>query len=281
MKVLYKILAIIPLNKITATKKMQKTELQTFPNPMFRDLCLLEFAEDHLNPDEFIFFFYTWDKLSVSLGRSQRKSQYLIQECILKDTPVTIRPSGGKAVIHDGDICFTFIARQSHKHFGGNLQESYTKVSDYILNILNEHFTQNLGWESDIEASNHTRVTTKLKSPQFQQDNEINTTGELNKSTTEQARTDNQNCFSQTTRSEGIIQHQGGNHKVLGSAQMMYASCFLQQGSILINNKNPHSKLSFDIPSMSMTEVFNSGRNLNLDNLIKALNKKSQNLFNT
>ena len=51
----------------------------------------------------------------------------------------------------------------------------------------------------------------------------------------------------------------------------MYASCFLQQGSILINNKNPRSKLSFDIPSMPMTEVFNDKKKLNLDSLIKAL----------
>ena len=255
---------------------MKKAELKTFPNPMFRDLCLLEFAEDHLNPDEFIFFFYTWNKPSVSLGRSQRKSHDLIHECVSADIPISIRPSGGKAVIHDGDICFTFIARQSHKHFGGNLQESYTKVLDYILKILNEYFTQNLGWEGKIEASNYHKTTASLH---FHQDNEINTTGELNKRTTEQARTDNQNCFSQALGSEGIIQYQGGNHKVLGSAQMMYASCFLQQGSILINNKNPRSKLSFDIQSMSMTEVLNSGGNLNLDNLIEALNKKSQNSF--
>ncbi len=243
---------------------MKKAELKTFPNPMFRDLCLLEFAEDHLNLDEFIFFFYTWDKPSVSLGRSQRKSHDLIHECVSADIPVSIRPSGGKAVIHHGDICFTFIARQSHKHFGGNLQESYTKVLDYILKILNEHFTQSLGWEGKIKASNYHKTTT-----------------ESNKKTTKQAKTDYQNCFSQALGSEGIIKYQGDSYKVLGSAQMMYASCFLQQGSILINNKNPHSKLSFDIPSMSMTEVFNSGRNLNLDNLIKALNKKSQNLFNT
>ena len=236
---------------------MIASKLKISPNPMFRDLCLLEFAEEYLNPDEFIFFFYTWDKPSVSLGRSQRKSQDLIQECILKDTPVTIRPSGGKAVIHDGDICFTFIARQSHKHFGGNLQKSYSKVLDYILKILNEYFTQSLGWEGKIEASNYHKTTT-----------------ESNKKNTKQTKTDNQNCFSQTTRSEGIIQYQGGNHKVLGSAQMMYASCFLQQGSILINNKNPRSKLSFDIPSMSMTEVFKSGGNLNLDSLTKALNEK-------
>jgi lipoate-protein ligase A len=259
--------------------KIKKTEFKTFPNPMFRDLCLLEFAEEHLEPDEFIFFFYTWDKPSVSLGRSQRKRQDLIEECISANIPVSIRPSGGKAVIHDGDICFTFIARQSHKHFGGNLQESYTEVLDYILKILNEYFTQSLGWESDIEASNHTRVTTKLKSPQFHQDNEINTTGELNKRTTEQAKANNQNCFSQTTRSEGTIKYRGDSYKVLGSAQMMYANCFLQQGSILINKKSLRSKLSFDIPSMSMTEVFSSGENLNLDSLIASLNAKSQNAF--
>jgi lipoate-protein ligase A len=251
--------------------KIKKTEFKTFHNPMFRDLCLLEFAEEHLNPDEFIFFFYTWDKTSASLGRSQRKSQDLIQECILKDTPVTIRPSGGKAVIHDGDICFTFIARQSHKHFGGNLQESYSKVLDYILKILNEYFIQNLGWKGKIEASKHHKTTASLH---FQQDNEVNTTGELNKKTTKQAKANNQNCFSQTTRSEGIIKYQGDSYKVLGSAQMMYASCFLQQGSILINKKSPRSKLSFDIPSISMTEVFNSGENLNLSSLIEILNKK-------
>lgn len=242
---------------------MTASKLKAFHNPMFRDLCLLEFAEEHLDPDEFIFFFYTWDRLSISLGRSQRKSQDLIQECILKGIPVTIRPSGGKAVIHDGDICFTFIARQSHKYFGGNLQESYSKVLDYTLKILNEHFTQSLGWEGKIETSNYHKTTT-----------------ESNKKTTKQAKTDNQNCFSQTLGSEGIIQDQGGNHKVLGSAQMMYASCFLQQGSILINKKSLSSKLSFDIQSMSMTEVFNSGGNLNLDSLIKALNEKTQNSFN-
>jgi lipoate-protein ligase A len=240
---------------------MKKAELKTFPNPMFRDLCLLEFAEDHLNLDEFIFFFYTWDKPSVSLGRSQRKSHDLIHECVSADIPVSIRPSGGKAVIHDGDICFTFIARQSHKHFGGNLQESYSKVLDYILKILNEHFTQSLGWEGKIEASKYNKDTPIA-------------------STSKPINIYKQNCFSQALGSEGIIQHQGGNHKVLGSAQMMYASCFLQQGSILINNKNPRSKLSFDIQSMSMAEVFNSGGNLNLDSLIKALNEKTQNSFN-
>jgi lipoate-protein ligase A len=240
--------------------KIKKTEFKTFPNPMFRDLCLLEFAEEHLNLDEFIFFFYTWDKPSVSLGRSQRKRQDLINECISADIPASIRPSGGKAVIHDGDICFTFIARQRHKYFGGNLQESYSKVLDYILKILNEYFIQNLGWKGKIEASKHNKDTPIA-------------------STSKPINIYKQNCFSQALGSEGIIQHQGGNHKILGSAQMMYASCFLQQGSILINKKSPHSKLSFDIPSISMTEVLNSGDNLNLDSLIEALNKKSQNSF--
>jgi lipoate-protein ligase A len=250
---------------------MITSKLKTFPNPMFRDLCLLEFAEEHLNPDEFIFFFYTWDKPSVSLGRSQRKRQDLINECVSADIPVSIRPSGGKAVIHDGDICFTFIARQSHKYFGGNLKESYTKVLDYILKILNEHLTQSLGWKGKIEASKHHKNTASLH---FQQDNEINTTGELHKRTTKQANTDNQNCFYKTIGSEGIITHQGDSYKVLGSAQMMYASCFLQQGSILINKKSPRSKLHFDIPSITMTEAFNSGENLNLSSLIEILNKE-------
>jgi lipoate-protein ligase A len=251
--------------------QIKKTEFKTFPNPMFRDLSLLEFAEEQLKSDEFIFFFYTWDKPSVSLGRSQRKRQDLINECVLADIPVSIRPSGGKAVIHDGDICFTFIARQSHKYFGGNLQESYSKVLDYILKILNEYFTQSLGWKGKIEASKHHKNTASLH---FQQDNEINTTGKLNKRTTKQANTDNQNCFYKTIGSEGIITYQGDSYKVLGSAQMMYASCFLQQGSILINKKSPSSKLHFDIPSITMTEAFNSGENLNLSSLIEILNKE-------
>jgi lipoate-protein ligase A len=264
---------------------MIASKLKISPNPMFRDLCLLEFAEEYLNPDEFIFFFYTWDKPSVSLGRSQRKSQDLIQECILKDIPVTIRPSGGKAVIHDGDICFTFIARQSHKHFGGNLQKSYSKVLDYILKILNEYFTQSLGWEGNIEAKIQ---ASKQKQKTSSEDNVTEHAQNRASKTSDQgiANTSkliniyNQNCFSQALGSEGIIKYQGDSYKVLGSAQMMYASCFLQQGSILINNKNPRSKLSFDIPSMSMTEVFKSGGNLNLDSLTKALNEKTQNSFN-
>jgi hypothetical protein len=54
----------------------------------------------------------------------------------------------------------------------------------------------------------------------------------------------------------------------------MDASCFLQQGSILINKKSPRSKLHFDIPSITMTEAFNSGENLNLSSLIEILNKE-------
>jgi lipoate-protein ligase A len=241
--------------------QIKKTEFKTYPNPMFRDLCLLEFAEEQLKSDEFIFFFYTWDKPSVSLGRSQRKRQDLINECVSSDIPVSIRPSGGKAVIHDGDICFTFIARQRHKYFGGNLQESYSKVLDYILKILKEHFTQSLGWKGKIEASKHHKDTPRA-------------------STSKPINIYKQNCFSQALGSEGIIKYQGENHKVLGSAQMMYASCFLQQGSILINNKNLHTKLSFDIQSMSMTEAFNQGRSLDINKLVEDLNKKTQNSFN-
>ena len=256
---------------------MEKTELKTFPNPMFRDLCLLEFAEEHLKSDEIIFFFYTWDEASISLGRSQRKSQDLIKECTSKDIPVTIRPSGGKAVIHDGDICFTFIAKQQHQQFGGNLKESYTKVLDYILKILNEYFTQSLGWKGKIEGSkdnqkapNHGIITEDISSKTKDHDAS---------STNKQINLYKQNCFSQSLGGEGIIKYQGKTYKVLGSAQMMYANCFLQQGSILINKKSPYSKLSFDIQSMSITEVLNSGKNLNLNSLLEALNKKTQNLF--
>lgn len=174
---------------------------------MFRDFCLLQFAEEHLSSEEFLCFFYTWEKIAISLGKRQSNSKKIIQECISERIPVCIRPSGGKAVLHDGDICFTFISKQSNKDFGGNLLESYSLVMNYVLNILNHYIKDNL--KENIQIKSQKRTKTKIEEPSF-------------------------DCFASIVGYEGFIEHNSKTHKVLGSAQIMYANSFLQQGSLQI-----------------------------------------------
>jgi len=210
------------------------------PNPMFRDFCLLQFAEEHLNSEEFLCFFYTWEQTAISLGKRQSNSKKIIHECISEGIPVCIRPSGGKAVLHGGDICFTFISKQSNKDFGGTLLESYSLVISYILKILNFH----LGTVAEIEVLRQQRDETvgerTSSRPRRRNDRSVlwvHEDHEDDENAEIEVRRQSQfDCFASSISYEGFIEYNSKNIKVLGSAQIMYANSFLQQGSLRIKS---------------------------------------------
>jgi len=201
---------------------------------MERDLELFQ-EFDNSNSSEVILFFYTWDSPAITLGKIQKQKPDVIQKASRLGLPYYVRPTGGRAVLHGGDICYTFIAPQSHKEFGGPLKLSFKKTNQFIKKIIN----QVLNYEI-LDATYNT------PNPSY-------------------------NCFSSTVTNEGIIYSENKLHKIIGSAQAMARRSFIQQGSIQLNNLNIDS--DFFIENKSLGQI--TGINYDLKNLSELLNEIS------
>jgi lipoate-protein ligase A len=207
---------------------------------MERDIGLFQ-EFDNSNSSEVILFFYTWDTPAITLGKIQKQKPDVIQKASRLSLPYYVRPTGGRAVLHGGDICYTFIAPQSHKEFGGPLKSSFKKTNQFIKKIIN----QVLNYEI-LDATYNT------PNPSY-------------------------NCFSSTVTNEGIIYSENKLHKIIGSAQAMARRSFIQQGSIQLNNLNIDS--DFFIENKSLGQI--TGINYDLKNLSELLNEISSKYFNT
>ncbi|MBE9222104.1 lipoate--protein ligase family protein [Cyanobacterium stanieri LEGE 03274] len=80
--------------------------------------------------------FYTWNQPTISLGFSQRKKYPPHWDNLQwqgKLIDIVKRPSGGRAVLHQGDLTYAVITSQ----FEGNLDEVYRQISQFLI----------LGWQ--------------------------------------------------------------------------------------------------------------------------------------
>ncbi|MEK7434023.1 MAG: lipoate--protein ligase family protein [Cyanobacteriota bacterium] len=168
-------------------------DLSGFDN-MEKDLFLLdEFIKSDLSP---ILRFYSWKKPTISLGRSQDFSEINLEYCKNNNIDVVKRPTGGKAVFHQGEFTYSFI---SSKKYGmpEKIFDSYLKISKAIILGL-----QNLK-KIDISIGEH--ETTKYYNSSF--------------------------CFGSSSVSD--LNYYG--NKFVGSSQLRKGNALLQHGSILIN----------------------------------------------
>ncbi len=203
-------------------------------SPMERDRVNLAAYEaklaEGLNPRALLYF-YTWPCLSLSAGKLQIANPLRHAELLALSErlglPLVARPSGGRLVLHGGDICYSFIAAQNDKDFGGDLRSSFCKVNRYVFSALRhiselqEFFEQGL-----IDTSQSFRGNiAELK------------------------------CFASTVVGEGVIarseatkqsivhsstaaQKRDRRHvfaKFIGAAQAMGTRAYIQQGSIQLN----------------------------------------------
>jgi len=203
---------------------------------MARDFKLLQEYDDS-NLSEPILFFYTWTKPAITLGKIQKQKQEILEEAHRLGLDCYTRPTGGRAVLHGGDICYTFIAPQTHCEFGGALKLSFKKTNQFIKSIVNEV----LGCEilgADFNKPN----------PSY-------------------------NCFSSCVENEGIILIENQLHKIMGSAQAMARRSFIQQGSIQLNKLDLKSNFFQD--NTTLGQITNKDYDLN--DLQNIFNKKAQN----
>lgn len=122
-------------------------EVKTGTENMQTDSDLLDFAVQN-KLDYPIFRLYGWHPACISLGRNQQDA--FIDKKFLKDTGIDLvkRLTGGRALLHDNEITYSYICPVSCLKHGENVMQSYVEISQ----ILIDGFAK-LGIELDFGAS--------------------------------------------------------------------------------------------------------------------------------
>ena len=96
------------------------------------DNDLLEDAVKN-NLQEPVFRLYCWSPACVSLGRNQRSD--FIDENLLKENNIDLvrRLTGGRALLHDNEITYSYVCPVSSLKSGENVTNSYKEISQILI----------------------------------------------------------------------------------------------------------------------------------------------------
>ena len=188
---------------------------------------------------------YGWDRPSVSIGYFQKVSDIDSDYCIKKDIPIVRRPTGGRAILHDDEITYSFSVKTDSGVFSKGLLDSYEKVSSAFGLALSK-----IGLASELKLQ---REPHRNRSPL---------------------------CFQTTSYGEITI----NNKKVIGSAQRRWPDGLLQQGSIPFTFDEDEIAKVFRLKSPETGEKFTGFKNilpdLDIDSLKDALRASFEEIFN-
>jgi lipoate-protein ligase A len=144
---------------------------------------------------------YSWDPPTVSTGHSQELARELdLGACAERGFGVVRRPTGGRAVLHAGELTYAVAAPSGLPPLGSTILETYRAIAAALLSGL-----RTLGVVADLERVGD-------DSP---------------------ARGDGPSapCFVSSGRFEVVV----GGKKLIGSAQRRLGRGVLQHGSLLID----------------------------------------------
>lgn len=145
--------------------------------------------------------FYGWQPYCISIGANQSFNEIDQSLAIQNNIEVVKRPTGGRAILHAGELTYSVVMPNNSQFTG---RELYKNISNSIVYGL-RNFNPKLN-EVELENSNP-NFTELLKE----------SSGSL--------------CFASTAKSE--IKFNG--KKLVGSAQRKLGTTILQHGSILIS----------------------------------------------
>ncbi len=140
---------------------------------------------------------YQWDMPSVSIGYFQKISDIDIDYCNKKGYPVVRRLTGGRAILHDSELTYSFSVSKDSPLFKESLTENFITVSNALI----------LGLELN-------RINAKISFKQKRHQSHRNPA-----------------CFNSVSYGEITI----NGKKIIGSAQKKFGNGFMQQGSILLD----------------------------------------------
>ncbi len=155
-----------------------------------------------INQNTLYIRFYSWENPTITLGYMQKPSDTLFVKKMAEDSVNWIRrPTGGRTVLHWGDLTYSCIFPKAFSFMGTTVKESYALITRCLINGLNL---------AGIECTTHDSydqllaVKREVKLP----------------------------CFLAPNRDEIMV----NNRKLVGSAQKRVAESILQHGSIPITS---------------------------------------------
>ncbi len=88
---------------------------------------------------------YLWDQPTISLGKNQVDDQVIKREPAAQlGYAIVRRPTGGRALLHKGDICYMIAAHRDHHPLFHSLTSTYRAIGTAIadmLRLLGVHLT--------------------------------------------------------------------------------------------------------------------------------------------
>lgn len=207
-------------------------EVNTGEKNMQIDSDLLDFAiENQLT--EPIFRLYAWSPACVSLGRNQ-SDDFLDKEFLKsKNIDVVRRLTGGRALLHDKELTYSYICSVESLENGESVVNSYKEISQILIE----------GFE---------KLGIKLEFPQGKK-----------------AHTKFDYCMSISTGAD--LSYEG--KKLIGSAQFRKEGYILQHGSILFNYDKDLIEELFDekVDETLLTCLESVNPKISVDKVINAL----------
>lgn len=95
-----------------------------------------------------IFRLYAWSPKCVSLGRNQK-----INENEFTNIDIVRRVTGGRALLHDDEITYSYISPVSIIPNGERIKDSYKYISGILIDFFKELGIElNFGGESELDA---------------------------------------------------------------------------------------------------------------------------------
>ena len=105
------------------------------------------------NSKEPVFRLYGWSPACVSLGRNQ-KDDFLDYDFLESENiDVVRRLTGGRALLHDDEITYSFICPVSYLEHGENVTQSYMEISQFLIEKFKKLGVDlNLGGENGVHT---------------------------------------------------------------------------------------------------------------------------------
>ena len=138
---------------------------------------------------------YGWSTRSLSIGHFQKASEVDTAYCATHRIPIVRRPTGGRAILHDAELTYSFSAGTDRGPFSHGLLDSYNRISVAFGLALE-------------------KIGIRAESRKRRERGSVLTGSPL--------------CFQSSSFAELLID----GRKIVGSAQKRWRDGLLQQGSI-------------------------------------------------
>ncbi|MDD3236872.1 MAG: lipoate--protein ligase family protein [Candidatus Gastranaerophilales bacterium] len=185
---------------------------------------------------------YGWAPACVSLGRNQKDDGINLEFCKKNNIDITKRLTGGRALLHDKELTYSFVCPASFLKNGETVIQSYKEISSAL-------------------ALGMSKLGINMSFPE-----------------NKKAKTKFDYCMSLSTGAD--LSYQG--KKLIGSAQYRKQGYILQHGSILFdyNKEKLENIFNEKVDEESLISIKKISNDITIENTALALKSAFQEYFN-